>query len=68
MQVNDEIAHQRVVDGALRRALPRRVRRLVIGKDADDVETRQIAEFVTVEILELATENKMQQLGLFIRR
>lgn len=68
MQVDDEIAHQRIVDRTLCGALPSRVRRLIVGKDADDVERVEVSEFVAVEFFEFAAENEMQKLGISIRR
>src|SRR5690606_30839284 len=44
VQVDDEVAHMRIVHGLLRGAAPGLVRRLVIGIDADDVELGEIDE------------------------
>src|SRR5438105_2592529 len=62
VQMHDEIPHVRVVDGALRLALPGRVGAGVIGIDADDVDVRQVLEVDRVETVQLAAEDKMQQL------
>ena len=42
--------------------LPGRLRGCVVGKDADDVERVQIAEFGAAEALQFAAENQMQKL------
>src|SRR5713226_3960445 len=62
MQVDDEVAHMRVVDGALRLGLPGGVGRCVVRIDADEVEPVEIAERDVVELLELSAEHEMQQL------
>jgi mRNA interferase RelE/StbE len=60
VQVDDEIAHMRVVDGLLRRAPPGLVRCSVVRIDADDVEPIEIGELDPARILELAAEHKVQ--------
>ena len=62
MQVNDEIAHLRVVDRLLRFGLPCRVGGRVVGIDADDIELLEIFEFNPFDVRELAAEHQVQQL------
>ena len=42
MQMDDKVAHMGIVDGLLRLALPGGQRRLIVGKDADDIELVEI--------------------------
>ena len=65
MGVNDEVAHARIVDGALRRTLPGVVRRLVVRIGADEIDRSQILELGTVEMLQLAADDEVQQLAMF---
>src|SRR5215204_4706645 len=60
VQMHDEIAHMRIIDGLLRLCFPGRVGRRIIRKNADDVELAEIAEFKLVDALELAPEHEMQ--------
>ena len=60
--MHDEIAHMRVVDGAVGGVLPGVVGFRVIRIDADDVERLQVAELDPVERGELAPEHEMEQL------
>ncbi len=46
VQMNDEIAHMRIVDGLLRLRPPRRIGGRIVRIDADDVELVQILEVV----------------------
>src|SRR5581483_9781878 len=64
MEVNDEIAHMRVVDGLLRLGLPSHIGARIVGIDADDVELVQILELGAAEFGKLAAEHQMQQLFL----
>src|SRR5581483_4931984 len=65
VQVDDEVAHMRVVDGLLRLGLPGDIGTGVIRVDADDVDLVEIAELVAAEFGEFAAEDQMQQLRLF---
>src|SRR4051794_5312097 len=67
VQVHDEVAHVRVVDGRLRLALPGGVGGGVIRKHADDVEIGELLELVPLEARELAAEDEMQELLLVFR-
>lgn len=49
MQVNDEVAHERVVDRFLSSGLPRGVSVRVIRINADDIEMSEISKCYTVE-------------------
>src|SRR5204862_2123534 len=62
VHVHDEIAHQGIIDGALRAAFPRRIGGRIVRIDADDLELLQILEFRRVEYLQLAAEHQMEQL------
>src|SRR5437868_4782823 len=62
MHVHDEIAHQGVIDSALRAAFPGRIGARIVWIDADDLELLQILEFRGVECLQLAAEYQMEQL------
>src|SRR5262245_37854419 len=62
MQVNDKIAHLRIVDGHLRLGLPGRVGAGIVRENADDVELVEILELGAVEPAQLAAEYKMKQL------
>ena len=46
VQVDDEIAHLRIVHGRLRPGLPGRVGGGVVREDSDDIELGQILEIV----------------------
>ena len=46
MQMDDEVAHRRIVDGPLGGGLPGGMRRGIVGIDADDIERRQVAELM----------------------
>src|SRR3954468_16377561 len=63
--MHDEVAEMGIVDGLLRLRLPGRMGCRVIREDPNHVELVQILELHIVERLELAAENKMQQLFLF---
>jgi hypothetical protein len=67
VEVNDKVSHHRIIDGALGGAFPGYVSAFIVGVDPDDIETFEVTEFVAVEGLQLAAENKMQKLGLGIR-
>jgi len=62
MHVHDEIAHVGVVDGLLRLRLPGRVGGRVVRIDADDIQLVEILELEVVQILQLATKDKVQKL------
>ena len=62
VQMHDEIAHLSVVDRRLRLRLPGRKGARVIGKDAHDVERREILELDPVNARQLPAEDEMQEL------
>ena len=62
MHMHDEIAHLRVVDGALRLRLPGRVGGRIVRIDADDVELVEILEFDAGDALLLDAELQMKKL------
>src|SRR5947208_1614920 len=62
MQVDDEIAHLRVVHGALRHRLPGFVGFRVVRIHADEVELVEVGELDIVERFELAAEYEVEQL------
>ena len=62
MKVNDEVAHLRVVHGALRHRLPGLVGLRVVRIHADEVERVEVCELHVVERFELATEHEVEQL------
>src|SRR5262249_7725498 len=62
MQVHDEIAHLRVVHGALRLRLPGRVGARVVRVEPDDVDLVDVLEPDVIDIRQLTAENEMQQL------
>src|ERR1051326_197738 len=66
MDVDHEIAHLRVIDARLRRRPPGRLRRPVVGIDADDVELRQVLELDLVRRDKLAAKNQMEKLLGFV--
>src|ERR1043166_9562616 len=66
MDVDYEIAHLRVIDARLRCRPPGRMRRLVIGIHADDVELGEVLELDLVRRNELAAENQMEKLLWFV--
>ena len=67
MHMRHEIAHMRIVHGCLRLGFPGLHRRRIVGIKTDDIELGQIAKFGAVQILEFATENKVEKL-LAVRR
>ena len=64
MQVDDEIAHMRVVDGLLRLGLPGGVGGGVVRIEADDLDLVEVLERVVLEILQLAADDEMEKLLL----
>src|ERR1700751_1194043 len=62
VEMDDEIAHLRVIDGVLRLAPPGRMGARVIRIDADDVELAEVLEFDIAKAREFAAEHQMQQL------
>src|SRR5712692_8334102 len=60
VQMDDEIAHVRIVDRLLRLGLPGAVGRGIIGIDADDVELGEILELGVVELRQFAAEHEMR--------
>src|SRR5579872_3075146 len=64
MQVDDKIAHAGIVDGRLCLGLPDVVSGAVVGIDADEVELGEIGKVKAVGIVELAPEDKVEELAL----
>lgn len=62
VQMDDKIAHVRIVHRRLGLGAPCRLGRLVVREDADDVELIEISELYAVQFLELATEHEVKQL------
>src|SRR5260370_25863880 len=62
MEMNDEMAGLRAVDGGLRLGAPRARSARVIGKDADHVDLGGVAKFIGIEAFQLAAEYEMQEL------
>src|SRR5215475_6453740 len=62
VQMDDEIAHLRVVDRLLRLRLPGRVGGRVVRVDADDINLVEILEFNVVDLGQFTAEHKMEQL------
>jgi len=62
MHVHDEVAHVSIVDGLLRLRLPGRIGGCIVRIDADDIQLVEILELDVVQILELATKDKVQKL------
>src|SRR4029078_2217806 len=62
VQVNNEIAHVRVVDGLLRFRLPGDVGARIIRVDAEDLDLVEILELSASELGELAAQDEMQKL------
>jgi len=66
VQVDDEVAHLRVVHRLLCAPFPDRMSGGVIGINADDVELRQILEREVFDARQLAPENKVQELFFIV--
>src|SRR5437868_3218421 len=66
MQVNDEIAHVRIVNRLLSLAFPGGISGGVVGINADDLKLVEVPEFVAVEVAQFATKDQMQQLPLWL--
>ena len=62
VQMHDEIAHMRIVDGGLRFGFPSVARLCVIRIDADDIKLREILELGSVQMNEFTPEDEMGQL------
>jgi len=62
MQMRHEITHMRIVHCCLRLGFPGLDGRGVVGKKADDIDLGQIAKFGAAQILEFATEYKVEEL------
>src|ERR1043166_1470619 len=63
MQMDDEVAHVRVVDRLLRLRLPGGIGAGVIGIDADDIEIVEVLELDGIEPREFAAEHQVKQLS-----
>jgi hypothetical protein len=64
VQMHDEVAHMRIVDGTMSGVLPGVVGLGLVGIDADNVELLEIAELDSIERRQLAAEYEMKQLAL----
>src|SRR5262245_46082389 len=62
VSVQDEIAHLRVIDRSLRRALPGVIGRLVVREGADEVDCLEVRELELVNVLQLAADDEVKQL------
>src|SRR5271157_3674168 len=62
MQVDDEVARLGAVDRLLRLGAPRLLSARVFGKEADDVDLGDVAEFMGFQRLQFAPEHEMQAL------
>ena len=62
MQVDDEVAHLRVVDRALRLGPPGGVSGRIVRIEPDDLDVVEILEGVVLEIDELAADDEVKQL------
>src|SRR6185436_13412190 len=62
VKVDDEVAHMRVVHGALRHRLPGLVGLRIARIHADDVQRAEVGELDVGERLELAAEHEVKQL------
>src|SRR5215218_3934602 len=65
MQMHDEVAHLRVVDGLLRLALPYGISARVVRIEADDLDLAQVLELAGVERAQFAAEDQMKKLFLW---
>ena len=63
MQMGDEIAHLRIVDGGLRLGFPRDMSRGVIRKQSDDLDLGEVAKLGSVDMDEFAAENEVKELS-----
>src|SRR3954463_4877380 len=64
VQVNDEVAHVRVVDARLSLRLPSRVGRGVVRIDPDEIDLRKILEAHAREVRELSAKDEVKELTL----
>ena len=62
VEMDDEIAHLRIVDRALRLGPPGGVGGRIIRVEADDLDVVEILEDVLLEIDELAADHEVKQL------
>src|SRR5690606_3954400 len=62
VEVNDEIAHPRIVDARLRLRFPGIVGGAVVREDADDVEVGKVGEAQSVKTFQFSPEDKVEQL------
>ena len=65
--MDDEITHAGIVDSRMGFRPPGRMRRSVIGVDADDIERVEVVEFGRAKRFQLAAEDKVEELLLFSR-
>ena len=62
VEMDDEIAHLRIVDRALGLGPPGRVRGGIVRIEADDLDVVEILEGVVLEVDKLAADDEMKQL------
>src|SRR3954447_25216702 len=62
VEMDDEIAHLRIVDRALRLRPPGGVGGRIVRIEADDLDIVQVLEGVVLEIEQLTTNHEMKQL------
>src|SRR3954464_1193631 len=61
VEMDDEIAHLRVVDRALRLGAPGGVRGRIVRIEADDLDLIEVLEGVVLEIEQFAADDEMQK-------
>ena len=64
VQMHNEVAHECIIDSLLRFRLPRLMRARIVRIDSNNVQTREVAEFGTVEPGQFTAENEIKKLLL----
>lgn len=64
MEMDDEIAHVRIIDGLLRLGPPGCMCGCVVWKSADGLDLFEVLEGCVLEIDEFTAEDQMEQLRL----
>src|SRR3954463_6792979 len=64
VQVNDEVAHVRVVDARLSLRLPSRIGRGIVRIDTDEIDLRKVLEAHAREVRELSAKDEVKELTL----